>query len=114
MTGDLVRSRLDVAHLTSVAVRSLRHRVPDDVEVVFVDSEHAESETLTPARRVLDERKLVDQRADRRLRAGQELDPATPGLELRIEVLLVDLVVDDPADRRERLQPVAVGVVRLR
>ena len=73
-----------------------------------------EPELVTPARLVLDEAELVEQRPDRRLGARQELDVAPPRLELRVEVHLVHLVVGDLADGGERLQRCAVGVVGLR
>src|SRR4029453_6441987 len=57
---------------------------------------------------------MLDQRAYRCLRALQEIDVAAPWLEIRRQLELVRLVVDDLPDGGEGLQRLAVRIDGLR
>ncbi len=77
-----------------------RHRRPDHIEIVIVDAKNPEAKFVPPAALVLDEVEMLDQRPDRRLRAGQEVDVAPPRMDVVGHLPLVGLIVDHLARSR--------------
>ena len=74
------RRGIGINHRATAALPG--HRGADHVEVMVVDPEDAEAELVSPALLVLDEVEPVDQRSDRRLRTGQEVDVASPRVDV--------------------------------
>src|ERR1700730_4973118 len=96
--------------LTVATVRpSTGHGLPDQVEVMVVDREHAEPELVPPPLLVLDEVQIVDERADGCLIAGDEVDIPAPRHEIRRHFDLVRLIVGDLPYRGERLKEFAAA-----
>ncbi|BCO37152.1 hypothetical protein JMUB5695_03486 [Mycobacterium heckeshornense] len=81
---------------------------------MVVDLEHSEAKLLAPSRLVFDEVELVDQRPDRRLSALQEVDLASPRVEVGPDLRLVRLIVGDLPDGGEGLKRLTVGVCSFR
>src|ERR1700758_104555 len=98
-----------VSRLLTVATvrRSTGHGPPYQVEVVIIDLEDAEPELVAPALLVLDEVQIVDEWANRRLIAVEEVDIPAPGHEVRARFHLIWLIVGDLPDGGERLERLA-------
>src|ERR1700730_14745854 len=96
--------------LTVATVRpSTGHGLPDQVEVVIVDLEHAEPEFVTPPLLVAYEVQIFDERADGCLIARDEADIPAPGHEIRRHFDLIRLIVGDLPYGGERLKGFAAA-----